>query len=115
MTRPGWDWHHLKGDLSGHWSVSVNDNWRLTIAFVYGDASWMICIIMLARGPFVEGRLHAWNTIAIPLASWFLIDNSVFNRQWRLGQCASQYGNGDDVRYPSALFAPALQSQALIT
>jgi len=37
-------------------------------------AGWMICIIMLARGPFVEGRLHAWNTIAIPLASWFLID-----------------------------------------
>jgi hypothetical protein len=37
-------------------------------------AGWMICIILLARGPFVEGRLHAWNTIAIPLASWFLID-----------------------------------------
>jgi len=37
-------------------------------------AGWMICIIMLARGPFVEGQLHAWNTIAIPLASWFLID-----------------------------------------
>ena len=37
-------------------------------------AGWMIGIIMLARGPFVEGRLHAWNTIAIPLASWFFID-----------------------------------------
>ena len=30
--------------------------------------------LLLARGPFVEGRLHAWNTIAIPLASWFFID-----------------------------------------
>jgi hypothetical protein len=28
----------------------------------------MICIIMLARGPFVEGSLHAWNITAIPLA-----------------------------------------------
>jgi hypothetical protein len=33
-------------------------------------------IILLARGPFLEGRLHAWNNIAIPLASWFLIDTA---------------------------------------
>jgi len=39
-------------------------------------AGWMICIILLARGPFVEGCLHAWNTMAIPLASWFLIDTT---------------------------------------
>ena len=39
-------------------------------------AGWMICIIMLARGPFAEGRLHAWNTIAIPLGGWFLIDTA---------------------------------------
>jgi hypothetical protein len=39
-------------------------------------AGWMICIILLARGPFLEGRRHAWNTIAIPLASWFLIDTA---------------------------------------
>mgnify|MGYP000007451080 FL=1 len=39
-------------------------------------AGWMICIILLARGPFLEGQLHAWNTIAIPLASWFLIDTA---------------------------------------
>ena len=76
MNRPGWDWHPHKGDFSGHWSVSVNGNWRLTITFVNGDASWMICIIMLARGPFLEGRLHAWNTIALPLSSWFLIDKA---------------------------------------
>jgi hypothetical protein len=37
-------------------------------------AGWMISIILLARGPFLEGRRHAWNTIAIPLASWFFID-----------------------------------------
>jgi len=38
MNRPGWDWHPLKGSLSGHWSVSVNGNWRLTFAFENGDA-----------------------------------------------------------------------------
>ena len=38
MNRPGWDWHLLKGGLSGHWSVSVNGNWHLTFAFDNGDA-----------------------------------------------------------------------------
>lgn len=38
MNRPGWDWHALKGGLAGHWSVSVNGNWRLTFAFENGDA-----------------------------------------------------------------------------
>ena len=38
MNRPGWDWHPLKGGLFGHWSVSVNGNWRLTFAFENGDA-----------------------------------------------------------------------------
>jgi proteic killer suppression protein len=38
MNRPGWGWHPLKGSLSGHWSVSVNHNWRLTFAFENGDA-----------------------------------------------------------------------------
>ncbi len=39
MNRPGWDWHALKGDLSGHWSVGVNGNWHLTFAFENGDAT----------------------------------------------------------------------------
>jgi proteic killer suppression protein len=38
MNRPGWDWHILKGDLAGHWSVSVNGNWRLTFTFEGQDA-----------------------------------------------------------------------------
>ena len=38
MNRPGWDWHPLKVGLFGHWSVSVNGNWRLTFAFEYGDS-----------------------------------------------------------------------------
>ena len=38
MNRPGWHWHPLKADLSGHWSVSVSGNWRLTFSFEDGDA-----------------------------------------------------------------------------
>jgi toxin HigB-1 len=38
MNRNGWDWHALKGDLKGRWSVSVNGNWRLIFAFKGEDA-----------------------------------------------------------------------------
>jgi len=38
MNVPGWQWHELKGNLAGHWSVSVNGNWRLTFAFEEEDA-----------------------------------------------------------------------------
>lgn len=59
-------------------------------------AGWMICIILLARGPFLEGRPHAWNTIAIPLASWFLIDTAFSGRH-----------GGDLVRISNLLGQPA--------
>ncbi len=38
MNREGWGWHPLKGDLKGHWSVSVSSNWRLTFTFEGEDA-----------------------------------------------------------------------------
>ena len=38
MAFPGWDLHPLKGELSGHWSISVNGNWRLIFAFEGKDA-----------------------------------------------------------------------------
>jgi len=38
MNMPDWRWHPLIGDLSGHWSVWVNGNWRLTFAFEGEDA-----------------------------------------------------------------------------
>ena len=38
MNRPGWDWHPLKGNLAGHWAVSVSGNWRLTFTFEGEDA-----------------------------------------------------------------------------
>lgn len=38
LNRPGWNWHALKGDLAGHWALSVSGNWRLTFTFENGDA-----------------------------------------------------------------------------
>ncbi|MEP6835390.1 MAG: type II toxin-antitoxin system RelE/ParE family toxin [Gemmatimonas sp.] len=35
----GLDLHPLKGDLAGHWSVSVNANWRITFIFRDGNAT----------------------------------------------------------------------------
>ena len=43
MNRPGWGCHSLKGDLAGHWSVSVNENWRLTFTFENSDAILVDC------------------------------------------------------------------------
>jgi proteic killer suppression protein len=38
MNLAGWNWHPLKGELAGHWAVSVDGNWRLTFAFEDGNA-----------------------------------------------------------------------------
>ena len=38
MNLPGWKLHQLGGSLAGHWSVSVNGNWRLTFKFENQDA-----------------------------------------------------------------------------
>lgn len=38
MDVPGWDFHPLKGDLAGYWSVKVNGNWRVTFKFENGHA-----------------------------------------------------------------------------
>src|SRR5215469_16464741 len=37
MNAPGNNLHLLKGDLAGHWSVTVSGNWRLTFAFDGND------------------------------------------------------------------------------
>ena len=37
MDIPGWRLHALSGGLTGHWSVWVNGNWRLTFMFVGQD------------------------------------------------------------------------------
>ena len=33
MNVPGWSFHSLKGDLKGHYAVSVSGNWRMTFTF----------------------------------------------------------------------------------
>ncbi len=33
MDLPGWRLHALKGSLSGHFSMWVDENWRLTFCF----------------------------------------------------------------------------------
>jgi toxin HigB-1 len=38
MDAQGWKLHALKGELRGHWTVSVDGNWRLTFAFDRVDA-----------------------------------------------------------------------------
>ncbi len=38
MNIPGWRLHALGGDLVGHWSVTVNGNWRMTFVFEDQDA-----------------------------------------------------------------------------
>jgi proteic killer suppression protein len=35
---PGFRLHPLRGDLAGHWAVSVSGNWRVTFRFEDGDA-----------------------------------------------------------------------------
>jgi len=33
VNLPGWRLHPLTGNLAGHYSIVVNGNWRITIAF----------------------------------------------------------------------------------
>ena len=38
MNLPNWRLHALKGNLSGHWAVWVDGNWRVTFSFDGEDA-----------------------------------------------------------------------------
>lgn len=38
MNMPGWALHPLTGNLAGHYSVTVNGNWRMTFMFEGEDA-----------------------------------------------------------------------------
>lgn len=38
MNVPGWNLHALVGELTGHYSITVNGNWRITFTFEIGDA-----------------------------------------------------------------------------
>ena len=38
LDQPTLRLHMLKGDLKGHWAVTVRANWRITFRFENGDA-----------------------------------------------------------------------------
>ena len=38
MDVPGFRLHPLKGEMEGRWSITVNDNWRVTFEFQDGNA-----------------------------------------------------------------------------
>lgn len=38
LSAPAWRLHSLKGDLKGHWAITVNGNWRMVFAFEGADA-----------------------------------------------------------------------------
>jgi toxin HigB-1 len=38
LSAPAWGLHALKGDMKGHWAVTVNGNWRMVFAFDGIDA-----------------------------------------------------------------------------
>jgi toxin HigB-1 len=38
LCAPSWRLHPLKGDLKGHWAITVNGNWRMVFSFEEGDA-----------------------------------------------------------------------------
>ncbi|NRR31534.1 type II toxin-antitoxin system RelE/ParE family toxin [Oxalobacteraceae bacterium] len=33
LSAPSWELHPLKGDLKGHWAITVNGNWRMVFTF----------------------------------------------------------------------------------
>lgn len=33
LSAPGWKLHPLTGKMKGHWSITVNGNWRVTFKF----------------------------------------------------------------------------------
>ncbi len=38
LSAPAWGLHPLKGDLKGHWAITVNGNWRMVFMFDGTDA-----------------------------------------------------------------------------
>ena len=38
LSAPAWALHRLKGELKGHWGITVNGNWRMMFTFDGTDA-----------------------------------------------------------------------------
>ena len=63
MNLPGWALHSQQGSLAGHWSVSVNGNWRMTFTFEGVDA-------VLVDLPGLPLRSNDDGTHVRPPTSW---------------------------------------------
>ena len=38
LSAPAWSLHPLKGEMCGHWAITVNGNWRMVFTFEGNDA-----------------------------------------------------------------------------
>ena len=38
LSAPAWSLHPLKGEMRGHWAITVNGNWRMVFTFEGNDA-----------------------------------------------------------------------------
>jgi proteic killer suppression protein len=38
LSAPSWGLHRLKGNLAGHWAITISGNWRMIFAFDGTDA-----------------------------------------------------------------------------
>ena len=38
LSAPAWSLHPLKGEMRGHWTITVNGNWRMVFTFEGTDA-----------------------------------------------------------------------------
>ena len=66
-------------------------------------AGWMICIILLARGPFLEGRMHVWNSSVSPCS--FRAGTSSTSPEFDLAGCTPPWG----IHLQSGLLQPVFQ------
>ena len=39
LNNPGFRLHRLKGDLKGHWAISVSGNWRVIFEFEHSEVT----------------------------------------------------------------------------
>jgi proteic killer suppression protein len=52
MDLPGWRFHSLKGQLTGHFAVWVDENWRVTFGFEAETPFWWITRTITDEGRY---------------------------------------------------------------
>lgn len=67
MAAPAWRLHPLKGSLTGHWSVDVNGDYRITFKFEATDA--VLVDMWRAQRRFKAGKVKRIITTELPDAA----------------------------------------------